>query len=896
MAKNTKIDAVFNAPTLEEAFTLAGLPAPEAIQYTNVHTEYAPPGKSKKRYWYRADERGAAFGDVATSTAYRWEKVREDGSRPAPPVWTNSEDYKAHLAKIEADKARAAAEKEAREKRQALTAESARETFEALPPAPPDHPYLVRKDVQPGPCKVDGAALVVPIYGPDAQIQTLQYIQPDGGKKYLKGGKAAGGYLELPGDSAYVLICEGFATGQTLRADVGHTVFCAFSAGQIRAVAETARARYPEAVLVYCADNDVNEDGPNVGLEAAHKAAKVVPGIVCAPPARPGAKVDFNDLHAAESAAAVWHCVTDAIDAATTAQEARDEAQDEGTPNPAPPPQEGTTRAQEGEGATGGGKAGKRLLDYVMKSGVYVFADQHGEPYLSRTKEARGITYRATSHVNSQDVRDWLGYLFYGFEKTAPSSDVVSEVVNVLRGNAKNAGGKAHTAVRVFEAPKSADPKYAGLWLDLCNDVWEVVHVTAAGWSVKPGHEAPCRFIRTGRVKPLPTPVRGGTLDELREVVNVKDEDDLALLQFWLVYAVRMQKTYPILAFTGEAGSAKTTAGSIMKRLIDPGGEKTSPPRDEEGLVLMATSSHVLMVDNFSTIPGWMSDAMCRMATGAEFTKRKLYTDFDAVSVYVARPVIITSIADVVTREDLQDRTVTVTLRRISEDQRRTQEDVDEDVEARLPRLLGALLDVVAQGLRTPVPKGRLPRMADFGLWSMRCEAALGKEPGTFEQVYKARQEATAEAAVEADDVARPLVKFLEARFSLGGTFTALVSVIYDALTADVKAANDNRVPKYWPGNARAFSSKVRKLAPALRKTGIHWEEKHTNKGREMSFTATPTTPAPAPPAAPLPKPAISRAPLPVLMPAPPPNPWEVDPAPNPWEEDEGYNPFDDPA
>jgi hypothetical protein len=43
------------------------------------------------------------------------------------------------------------------------------------------------------------------------------------------------------------------------------------------------------------------------------------------------------------------------------------------------------------------------------------------------------------------------------------------------------------------------------------------------------------------------------------------------------------------------------------------------------------------------------------------------------------------------------------------------------------PRILGALLDALAEGLRElpRVRLVRLPRMADFALWATACETAL---------------------------------------------------------------------------------------------------------------------------------------------------------------------------
>src|SRR5579872_5026268 len=92
-----------------------------------------------------------------------------------------------------------------------------------------------------------------------------------------------------------------------------------------------------------------------------------------------------------------------------------------------------------------------------------------------------------------------------------------------------------------------------------------------------------------------------------------------------------------------------------------------------------------------------------------------------------ARPVILNGIEDIVTRPDLADRGVFLTLEPIPEERRRPEAELWAAFEAERPRILGVLLDAVVEGLKrlpeTHLP--RLPRMADFALWATACETAL---------------------------------------------------------------------------------------------------------------------------------------------------------------------------
>src|SRR5262249_8536185 len=149
------------------------------------------------------------------------------------------------------------------------------------------------------------------------------------------------------------------------------------------------------------------------------------------------------------------------------------------------------------------------------------------------------------------------------------------------------------------------------------------------------------------------------------------------------------------------------------------------------------------------------SDTLCRLATGGGFAVRQLYTDQDEVLFDAARPVILNGIEDIVERPDLADRALFLTLEPIPEERRRPEAQLWSDFEAERPRILGALLDAAAEGLKrlshTSLPK--LRRMADFALWATACETALWPA-GTFWSAYCNNRDAAVEGVIEADPVA----------------------------------------------------------------------------------------------------------------------------------------------
>ena len=155
-----------------------------------------------------------------------------------------------------------------------------------------------------------------------------------------------------------------------------------------------------------------------------------------------------------------------------------------------------------------------------------------------------------------------------------------------------------------------------------------MVEVNAEGWRVVT--DPPVRFVRPRGMLPLPVPGRDGSLSDLREFVNVKDEEAWALLLCWLLHSFRPAGPFPVLVINGEQGSAKSTLTRLLELLLDPNvAAVRAEPRDVRDLMIAAQNSRVLALDNLSSMPTWLSDGLCRLATGGGMATRQLYTDDD---------------------------------------------------------------------------------------------------------------------------------------------------------------------------------------------------------------------------------------------------------------------------
>ena len=309
------------------------------------------------------------------------------------------------------------------------------------------------------------------------------------------------------------------------------------------------------------------------------------------------------------------------------------------------------------------------------------------------------------------------------------------------------------------------------IYLDLCDENWRAVEIDADGWRVI--DTPPVRFRRSAGMLPLPAPVAGGSIEELRPFLNVRSNNEFILTVAWMLAALRDLGPYPVLALFGEHGTAKSTFARILRALIDP---NTVPlralPREDRDLFIAATNGHVVVFDNISSLADWISDTLCRLSTGGGFATRQLYTDQDEVLLNAIRPAILNGIEEVVNRPDLADRAIFLTLEPIPNDKRKLEAEMWAAFEVVRPRILGALLDAVATGLkRLPeIRLKKLPRMADFAIWATACETALRHrdgtcwEEGTFVKVYDDNIDEAVETVLNANLVATAVRTFMADR------------------------------------------------------------------------------------------------------------------------------------
>jgi hypothetical protein len=282
----------------------------------------------------------------------------------------------------------------------------------------------------------------------------------------------------------------------------------------------------------------------------------------------------------------------------------------------------------------------------------------------------------------------------------------------------------------------------------------------------------------------------------------------------------------PLLALSGRQGSGKSTLTRRFRDLIDPNqAPARQQPRSEDDLIIAARNGALVAFDNLSHISAELSDALCRLATGAGFSKRRLYTDGDEIIVQVRRPVIINGITDLVRMPDLADRALFVDLPTRSSFA--PEAELERAFAGNRPAILALLYDAVSAALRGYAEERASPgiRLADFERWVRAAGPVLGLEPAEISSVLAENRLTGDRMLIEDDIVASAIQSMLVHRTSFRATATDLLNQLREAV--------DEGDIRLLPKGPRALSAHLKRFVPAFERLGIVLEQTRTGQDRQ---------------------------------------------------------------
>jgi len=277
-------------PDYRAAMSAAGLPTKDLIiadgKLHRCHIEGDKPGSKNGFYVLYGDNIPAGcFGSWKTGDTIKW------CAKPDKEL-TRAQREQNRRRILEAYKVREAEEIE----RRRAARNKALLIWKSSPPVSDSHLYLVKKCVKNHGLRLHKGLLVIPLRDNDENLHSLQFIDGEGNKRFLSGGRKKGCYFFIGIPVESLCIAEGYATAASIYESTGIPVAVAFDAGNLMPVAQALRTKFPEIKITLCADNDTATPG-NPGLTKAREAAAHI-GAYLAVPSSAG---DFNDLSHGES-------------------------------------------------------------------------------------------------------------------------------------------------------------------------------------------------------------------------------------------------------------------------------------------------------------------------------------------------------------------------------------------------------------------------------------------------------------------------------------------------------------------------------------------------------------------------------------------------------------------
>ena len=477
------------------------------------------------------------------------------------------------------------------------------------------------------------------------------------------------------------------------------------------------------------------------------------------------------------------------------------------------------------------------LIDCTVMNKVSLWKDESGRFYVRYPVKDK---YELTE-LASEDFADWL------YVKQSPlrnkSGGTATSPLPYFRQRVKELVAVAKYDEGIPETKLLSRAGYYNdkIYLCLYSKAHEVVEISAQGWKVINESEAPVLFVPNATALELPVPQRGGSLQQLSNLVNM-DNQDFRLLVLWLLAVLNPSIECPILSISAGYGAGKTTLTRFIKSLIDPDNAgELAPFSKEDDLYAASSSRYIISVDNVSKITKKWSDIYCRLTTGAGAVKRKNYTNNEAFDLRVRNPLILNGIDFDPVFPDLRDRCLFIRLKQLKE--RKSKHELEEKFDAIRPQILGALLDAVVAALRNT--KYRLERdigfrMLDTAEFAMKA-ADAGALPFTKAELRESLEARNSEVKAEElmnDPVGRAVYEIVDEKLSASVEAESIVEMRSEELWKEVidKAKSYAKMPKDVPNSGSSFGKRLLAIRGLLQLNGISFMTEHTRSGTKISL------------------------------------------------------------
>lgn len=345
--------------------------------------------------------------------------------------------------------------------------------------------------------------------------------------------------------------------------------------------------------------------------------------------------------------------------------------------------------------------------------------------------------------LSSNRARKWLQYRYYQINHKTCSSEQCKDILQIASSevifNHSSKKEIIHNRIAMSNGM---------IYYDMCTSDWKIIKISSESWEIIPMDEETPIFERkqqqSEQVAPTVPLDDYDPLEEMCLLLKIKQADKM-IFKIHIVAFFIEKYPIPIMVFTGEHGSIKTTIMQTVKNIVDPSMQLSSRLHKKmEDISIHLYNRYLSGFDNISNFNQDISDLLCRVITGEGDSKRELYTNMDEIILNYKRKIIINGITPSLEYPDLLDRSIFYQTGVITRHNRLTIEEFVIKRNNIMPYLMNQIFDVLRAALfiHSTVKidlRGKMQRMSDFSIWGEAISRAMGIEKMTFIDTYTER-------------------------------------------------------------------------------------------------------------------------------------------------------------
>ncbi|RCV91616.1 hypothetical protein DU505_00625 [Billgrantia montanilacus] len=332
-------------------------------------------------------------------------------------------------------------------------------------------------------------------------------------------------------------------------------------------------------------------------------------------------------------------------------------------------------------------------------------------------------------------------------------------------------------------------------------------------------------------------------LNPLVDLINAPEEEKyllLAWMAFVLSHPLDPMVSQVFLVLLGGQGSGKSAFCKwVLRKFVDPSKMSVMAlPRNIDDLAVAASYTYMPIIDNVRNLSRAYSDRFCKMSTGGEVLKRKLYTDGDPHVSTLQTCLVINGIVNPVTEPDLSSRCLFVHLEALDADRRMSETGMDDYLTEHEGTIFRALLELAAQALNVvdSVEPQRPLRMLEFSRWLAACEQVMGLDAGYLEDAYANNQASAYESSIGEQPLANGLYNFA-LLYCVDQPWVGTCGELLPLLEELVSDRDIRAHFHQWPHNPESLGRRFTQHAASLDALGVKLERLPRSRTRQVKIS-----------------------------------------------------------